>query len=85
MTSDLDWDPSSYDNVIDDLHPFYDAKVDTISDSNFDARGNYRHRTIATHTLHGESEFFDPYEYQDLADVVDNLIDHHQPIRSCCL
>ena len=80
MTSDLDWDPSSYDNVIDDLHPFYDAKVDAISDSNFDARGNYRHRTIATHTLHGESEFFDPYEYQDLADVVDNLIDHHQPI-----
>ena len=58
MTSDLDWDPSSYDNVIDDLHPFYDAKINDISDSNFDARGNYRHRTIATHTLHGESEFF---------------------------
>ena len=79
MTSDVDWDPSSYDNVIEDMHHFYDAKIDTVSDSPFDAHGNYRHRTIATHTLLGESEYFDAYEYPDLDDVVDNLMDHHHP------
>ena len=49
MTSDIDWDPSVYDNIIDDMDVFFDTNEDEVYDSAFDAQGNYRHRTISTH------------------------------------
>ena len=79
MTSDIDWDPTTYDNVISDLQLFYDADADKVHRSNFDDHGNYRHRTVATHTIHDEPEFFDVYEYPDYVDVIDDLIDSNQP------
>lgn len=79
MTSDIDWDPTTYDNVISDLQMFYDAAADEVHRSHFDDHGNYRHRTVATHTIHGEPEFFDVYEYPDYVDVVDDLIDANHP------
>jgi hypothetical protein len=54
MPSDIDWDPSSYDNIIENMDQFYDAKKGEVRDSPFDLHGNYCHCTIATHTLLGE-------------------------------
>ena len=77
MTSDVDWDPSLYDNVVDDIEAFHDPTVDVIDHDNpFDAYGEYRHRTVATHSLvDGEEEFFDACEFVDFDDMVDDLID----------
>jgi hypothetical protein len=47
--------------------------------SNFDVHGNYRHRTVATHTSHAEPEIFDVYEYSDYLDVVNDILDAHNP------
>ena len=79
MTSDIDWDPSIYDNTIDEMDQFYDAEVDEVHHSPFDSQGNYRHRTVATHTILGDPEFFDANEYLDYDDVIDDILDHHQP------
>jgi hypothetical protein len=52
MTSDVDWDPSLYDNVIEDMDDFHDPTLDFIDHDNpFNGYGEYRKRTIATHTL----------------------------------
>ena len=83
MTADVDWDPTVYDNVIDDLNDFYDAQAeDHRNDNPFNDVGEYRHRTVATHTIHSELEFFDAYENQDLVDVIDDIIDsyHHDHV-----
>ena len=79
MTSDIDWDPSVYDNTIDDMDVFYDANEDEVHDSTFDDQGNYRHRTIASHSTHQELEFFDAHECQDYDDVVDDILDSLHP------
>jgi hypothetical protein len=34
MTSDVDWDPSLYDNVIDDIDDFHDPTLDFIDHDN---------------------------------------------------
>jgi hypothetical protein len=39
-TADVDWDPTSYDDVIWDLHKFYDQDIDDATHANFDAHGN---------------------------------------------
>jgi hypothetical protein len=39
----------------------------------FDDHMNYRHRTVVTHTLHMEPEFFDVHEYRDYLVVVDDI------------
>ena len=76
MTSDVDWDPSKYDNVVDDLEAFHDTSVDVIDhDDPFDQYGEYRHRTVATHRMIPEEEFFDAHEYSDYDDYVDDLMD----------
>jgi hypothetical protein len=77
MTSDVDWDPSAYDNTIDDMAKFYDVEEDEVHHSPFDMKGQYRHRTIATHTVFGELEYFDAYEYPDYDDVIDDILDSH--------
>jgi hypothetical protein len=79
MTSDMDWDPSTYDNTIDDMDKFYDADADEVYHSPFDHNGDYRHRTVATHTFHGESEFFDAYESPDYEDLIDDILDSFNP------
>jgi hypothetical protein len=61
------------------MDPFYDAQEDEIHDSPFDSHGNYRHRMITTHTLLAESEFFNAYEYPDLEDDIDDILDFHHP------
>jgi hypothetical protein len=57
MTSDINWDPTTYNNYISDIITFFDAIIDTVHRSNFDDHGNYRHRTVTTHTLHAYPEF----------------------------
>ena len=79
MTSDVEWDPSIYDNVIDDMAQFYDAESEEVHHSPFDMQGNYRHRTVATHSILGEQEFFDAYEHPDYDDVIDDILDYHHP------
>ena len=79
MTSDIDWDPSTYDNTIDNMEHFYDAEEDEVHHSPFDMQGQYRHRTVATHTVLGELEYFDAYEYPDYHDLIDNILDYHHP------
>jgi hypothetical protein len=46
MMADVDWDPTLYDNVISDLHKLYDQDIDDVPHGNFDAHGNYLHRTL---------------------------------------
>jgi hypothetical protein len=41
----------------------------------FDHYGEYQHRTVATHSLATEEEFFDALEYFEVADIVDDIID----------
>jgi hypothetical protein len=51
MTSAIEWDPSLYDNVDEDLNGFHDTSVDFIDHDNpFDQYGEYRFRTVATHS-----------------------------------
>jgi hypothetical protein len=58
MTSDNYWNPSLYDNVVEDLQEFHDASVDFIDHDNpFDEYGEYRFRTVATHSTIPEEAF----------------------------
>jgi hypothetical protein len=77
LTSDVDWDPSLYDNVIDDMDDFHDPNLYFIDHDNpLNEYGEYRKRTVATHTLiEGEEEFFDACIFLDFDDMVDDLLD----------
>jgi hypothetical protein len=83
MTSEVDRDPSLYDNVIDDMDYFHDPTLDFIDNDNpFNKYGEYRSRTVATHTLiEGEEEFFDACTFLDFDDVVDDLLDTLHPAK----
>jgi hypothetical protein len=60
MTSDVNWEPSIYDNIIDNMNEFFDSQEEDIhNDSPYNDVGEYRHRTVATYTIHAEIEFFD--------------------------
>jgi hypothetical protein len=63
MTSDVTWDPSLF----------------VIINDNIDQHGEYRHRTVATHTIVPEEEFFDASEYVDFDDLVDDFMDLLHP------
>jgi hypothetical protein len=55
MTSDQDWDPTSFDSTISDDEKWYDSVSTTESpqtNPTFDATGNYRNCTVAKHSLH---------------------------------
>ena len=81
MTADVDWDPSQFYNSIKELEKWYDPEVDVIyHDNPFDAYGDYRHRTIATHSVVAEEEFFDAEEYISIDEHVDNVIDFIHPM-----
>jgi hypothetical protein len=49
----------------------------------FDQYGEYRHRTVATHSLISEEEFFDALEYFEVADIVHDIIDTLHPDNVC--
>jgi hypothetical protein len=52
MTSDVDWDPSHYDEDIDNLADFHDqSEEDDHENYYFDWYGEYRHCTVATHSI----------------------------------
>jgi hypothetical protein len=53
MTSDTGWDPSMYNNTIEDMDKYYGADEDDVYHSPFDHKGDYRHCTVAAHTFHG--------------------------------
>jgi hypothetical protein len=79
MAADIDWDPCVCDHNIDDMDPFYDAEMDEVSDSRFNQYGEYRHRTITTHVIEPEAEFFDVTEILNFYDRVDDLFDTLHP------
>jgi hypothetical protein len=67
--AEVDWDPTSYDNVISDLHKFYDQDIDVVPHSNFDAHGNNLLQTVATHLFQPEPEFFDVHEFLEFDNI----------------
>jgi hypothetical protein len=50
MTADVDWDPTSHDNVISDIYKFYDQEFDGVTHGRYDFHGNYLNCTVATKT-----------------------------------
>jgi hypothetical protein len=79
MTVDVDWAPTSYDNVILDLHKFYDQDIDEVTHGNLDSHGNYLHCTVATHPVQPEPEFFDLHEFLAIDNIIDNIVDSLNP------
>jgi hypothetical protein len=80
MTSDIDWDPSLYDNVVEELQEFHYTSVYFIDHDNpFDQYGEYRFRTVATHSTILEEELCDAVMYIDFSDIVDDVIDNVHP------
>jgi hypothetical protein len=77
MTPNVDWDPSLYGNVIEDMDDFHDPSLAFIDHDNpFNEYGEYRNGTVATKTLiEGEEEFFDAYMFLDFEDMVNDLLD----------
>jgi hypothetical protein len=79
MTSDVEWDPSTYDKELDDLAMFYEASDKDHEERHFDQYGDYRLRTVATHHTCGEKEFYDACEFFDFDNQVDDLLDTIYP------
>jgi hypothetical protein len=80
MTADKDWDPSVYDNDIDNLEEFHDTSMDFIDhDKHFDMYGSYRHCTIAQQSTSQEDIFVDAVEYCDNDNMVETLMDILNP------
>jgi hypothetical protein len=79
MTSDVEWDPSLYENSIEDIEKFHDKKEDEYEHEDFNCYGEYCHRTVATHSTLPEEELFDTVECFDFDDLVDDLLDELHP------
>jgi hypothetical protein len=75
MMADVDWDPTSYDSVILDLHKFYDQDIDDIAHANFDAHGSYLHRMVATHLVQPEPEFLDVHKFLAFNNIIEDIVD----------
>jgi hypothetical protein len=83
MTSDVAWDPKLYEITFDEIEQFrYRSQVD-FEHEHFNQYGEYRHRTVATHSLVYEEEFFYASEYFEVADIVDYIIDTLRPDNVC--
>jgi hypothetical protein len=83
MTADVDWNPSIFDNDIDDVETFFDTTDDIISHGPFDQYGEYRFRIVAIHDTSCEPDFFDAVEFLNYDDMIDDLIDLWQPTNIC--
>jgi hypothetical protein len=79
MTSDVDWDPSKFDNDITNLDAFHDPANDNHEEHHFDQHGEYCHHTVATHLTCVEEELYDACEFLDFDDQVDDLLDAINP------
>ena len=76
MTSDADWDPTIYDNNLSDSTTWYDAAANErtpLTNPNFDQTGNYRHRTVATHSMCEQMHYFDSNSFEP-PDEDDNIL-----------
>jgi hypothetical protein len=82
-TADIDWNPSIFDNDIDDVETFFETKDEIISHAPFDQYREYRYRTFAIHNTCCEPDFFDAVEFLAYDDMVDILIDLCQPASVC--
>jgi hypothetical protein len=84
MTSDVDWDPKTYDITFDEIEQFRDTSQADFEHEHFDQYGEYRHWTASTHSLVSEEEFFHALENFEVADIVDDIIDtlHPDNVRS---
>ena len=74
LTSDVPWDPSFLDDVIDDENEWFDAISDlpaAVMDNPFDEVGDYRNISIA---MHFTSDFYDPLTTDNLNDVIDYCV-----------
>jgi hypothetical protein len=80
MTSDVDWDPNLYDNIVEDLQAFHDTSVDDVDHDNpCHQYGEYCFRTVTTHNTIHEEAFFDAVINTDFNDMVDDVIDILNP------
>jgi hypothetical protein len=79
LTSDVEWDPTTYDKDIDNLNDFHDPSEDDHENYHFDQHGEYRHWTVATHNTRTEDEFYDACKFLDFDDQVDKLMDALHP------
>jgi hypothetical protein len=79
MTADVDCDPASYDIIISDLHKLYDQDIDKVLHGNFDAHGNYLHRTVAIHLVQPEPEFFDVHKFLAFDNIIEDIVDSRNP------
>ena len=60
VTSNIDWDPSIYDQNVEDVEEFYDSNEDDVYHSLYDEYREYRHRTVANSDTDCELHLFDP-------------------------
>jgi hypothetical protein len=74
MASDVEWDPSLYDNIIEDIEKFHDTE-DEYAHEDFNCNGKYCHRTVAKHSTLPEEVFFDTVECFDFDELVDDFLD----------
>ena len=91
LSSDLEWDPSVLDHVMDDDENWFDALEDTptfIGDDNFNEYGDYKHRHIAAsttttkvnkHRVHTVHDHDDDSYASDNSDDDIPLLDDDQP------
>jgi hypothetical protein len=47
MTADVDWNPNTFDNDIDDIETFYDSTEEFMHHGPFDRNGEHRYRIVA--------------------------------------
>jgi hypothetical protein len=70
---------TSYDNVILDLHKFYDVDIDNIPHGTFDAHGNYLHCTVTIHLVQSELGLFDVHKFLAFDDIIADTVDSLNP------
>ena len=76
MISDTDWDPTIYDNNFSDSTTWYDSAANErthLTNPNFDQNGNYRHKTVAKHSMYEQLHYFDTSSFEP-PDEDDNIL-----------
>jgi hypothetical protein len=66
-----------YNTTFDEIKQFHDTSQVDFKHEHFDQYGEYRHQTVATHSLVTEQELFDALEY--FSKLVDDIIDTLHP------
>ena len=83
LTSDIEWNPTVFDNDIDDMHQFFDALEKAPHDYQFDHVGQYHFRTVEEHQVgdpqDGELRYLDAQEPPDPDEAIELIIDYLNP------